>query len=243
MFSVFICEDDATHRQKIVEIVRNCILIEDLRLPFALITDNPDDVLNYLAENPKTCGLYFLDVDLGHEMNGIALATQIRKLDSSGKIIFVTVQADLSHVTFTYKIEALDYIVKDDVDGFETRIRDCIKIAYERHTSDNNLEKKTYKIKVESRVMKFNQDDIMFISSSDISHILTLHLDNAHISFSGSLKDVQASLPDFYRTHKSCLINPKNVKQVWKSTREVEMINEERAPIAVRKIKELLNAI
>ena len=52
--------------------------------------------------------------DLGADINGINLGEEIRQLDPTGYIIFITTHAELSHLTFKYKVEALDYIIKDD---------------------------------------------------------------------------------------------------------------------------------
>lgn len=243
MFPIFICEDDPAHRQKIEKVVRNFIMIEDFDMKLTLTTANPIDILDYLERNPKTTGLYFLDVDLGHEMTGIGLAAKIREIDSLGKIVFITTHGEMSYLTFLYKVEALDYIIKDHPEGIDQRVRECIKIAHESHINDQNPEKKIYKIKVEDRVMVINQDDIMFISSSEVPHMLTLHLDNAHIDYIGTLKEAEAILPDFYRCHKSYLINPKNVQEIHKSSSEVEMINEEIALVSVRKMRGLINLI
>jgi len=243
MLPIFICEDDLAQQQKIEKIIRNFVMIENLDMEITLVTDNPDDILNYLEENPKTTGLYFLDVDLGHELTGIGLGARIRKKDDLGKIIYITAHGQMSHLTFTYKVEALDYILKDCPDGIEQRIRDCIKIAHASYLNDQSKEKKIYKVNVEDRVTVIDQDDIMFISSSDVPHMLILHLDNSHIDFSGSLKEAEAALPDFYRCHKSYLVNPKNVREVHKSTNEVEMVNEELALVSVRKMKGLINLI
>jgi len=243
MLSIFICEDDVAQRQKMEKIVRNYVMIEDLGMEIALITDNPIDVLNYLEKNPKTKGLYFLDVDLGHEMTGIGLAAKIREVDDLGKIVFVTTHGELSYLTFMYKVEALDYIIKDNPSGIQQRVCDCIKVAHERYLNDNNPEKKNYKVKVEDRVLAIDQDDIMFIESSDIPHMLVLHLDNSQIEYYGSLKEVESVLPSFYRCHKSYIINPRNIKEIYKSTNEVEMVNEEICLVSVRKMKGLVSLI
>ena len=243
MLSIFICEDDLAQRQRMEKIVRDYVMIEDLGMEVALVTDNPMEVLNYLEKNPKTTGLYFLDVDLGHEMTGIGLAAKIREIDDLGKIIFVTTHGELSYLTFMYKVEALDYIIKDNPEGIDQRVRDCIKIAHGRYLNDNNPEKKIYKVKVEDRVLAIDHDDIMFIESSDIPHMLILHLDNSQIEYYGSLREVEEVLPTFYRCHKSYVVNPRNIKEIYKSTNEVEMINEEICLVSVRKMKGLVSLL
>jgi len=241
--SIFICEDDLAQRQTLEKIIRDYIMIEDLALEIVLITANPMDILNYLEENPKTIGLYFLDVDLGHEVTGIGLATKIREIDDLGKIVFVTTHGELSYLTFMYKVEALDYIVKDNPGGIRQRVRDCIKIAYERYLNDKNPEKKIYRVKVGDRVLAIDRDEIMFIESSDVPHMLILHLDNSQIEYYGSLKEVEEALPMFYRCHKSYVVNPRNIKEIYKSTNEVEMVNEEICLVSVRKMKGLTGLI
>jgi len=243
MLLIFICEDDLAQRQKMEKIVRDYVMIEDLGMEVALVADNPMDVLGYLEKNPKTTGLYFLDVDLGHEMSGINLAAKIREIDDLGKIVFVTTHAELSFLTFTYKVEAMDYIIKDIPEGIRQRVRDCIKVAHERYLSDKNSEKKIYKVKVEDRMLAVDHDDIMFIESSDVPHMLILHLDNGQIEYYGSLKEVEEALPTFYRCHKSYIVNPRNIKEIYKSTNEVEMVNEEICLVSVRKMRGLVSLL
>ena len=241
MLSIIICEDDLAQLQQMEKIIRDYVMIEDLGIEVVLATDNPIDVLDYLEKNPQTTGLYFLDVDLGHEVTGIGLAAKIREIDDMGKIVFVTTHGELTYLTFMYKVEALDYIIKDNPEGIRDRVYDCIKIAHERYLNDKNPEKKIYKVKIEDRVLAIDQDDIMFIESSDIPHMLILHLDNSQIEYYGSLKDIEVALPNFYRCHKSYIINPNNIKEINKSTNEVEMVNDEICLVSVRKMKGLLS--
>ncbi|EOH8714631.1 response regulator, partial [Enterococcus faecalis] len=110
MLSVIICEDNPKQRKRIETIIKNYIMIEDLDMELTLSTDDPQQVLEHVKDDPKQVRLYFFDVDLQHELSGIALAYEIRKIDNIGKIIFVTTHSEMSYLTFTYKIEAMDYI-------------------------------------------------------------------------------------------------------------------------------------
>ncbi|MGH2251757.1 response regulator, partial [Enterococcus faecalis] len=107
--------------------------------------------------------LYFFDVDLQHELSGIALAYEIRKIDNIGKIIFVTTHSEMSYLTFTYKIEAMDYIIKDIPEEIDRRVRECIKVAHERYLSDIVSNKvKFFKVKVGDTIRSIPYDEIMF---------------------------------------------------------------------------------
>jgi len=91
-------------------IVRKHIATEDVEMELVLSPACPADVLGYVGKHPDTNGLYFLDIGLQHEMNGIKLATKNREIDTNATIVFVTTHEELSHLVFRYKIEALDYI-------------------------------------------------------------------------------------------------------------------------------------
>ncbi|WP_258379417.1 response regulator [Enterococcus plantarum] len=108
MLSIIICEDDWRQRQTIETYVKNYIMMESLDMELVFSTGNPLEVLEFVKSKPQMIGLYFFDVDLQHEMSGLTLAAEIRKYDDLGKIVFVTTHGELSYLTFTYKIEAMD---------------------------------------------------------------------------------------------------------------------------------------
>lgn len=77
MLDVFVCEDNAIQRATIVQTIQNTILIEELDMRLALDTGNPYVLLEKLEASSST-GIYFLDIDLGSNINGMKLAQQIR---------------------------------------------------------------------------------------------------------------------------------------------------------------------
>ena len=113
MIKIFICEDNKNQQEKFKDIISNIIIIENYDMEIELVTENPYEVLEHIKEN-TTSGLYFLDVDLHSKINGIQLAEKIRKYDPRGFIVFVTTHAEMSYLTFMYKVEAMDYIIKDN---------------------------------------------------------------------------------------------------------------------------------
>ncbi|WP_260484812.1 response regulator [Listeria booriae] len=133
MIEVFICEDEDNQRAEIVKYVESYIMIEEFDMQLALATGDPEELLSYVQLSGEGMGLYFLDVDLKHaHLDGLSLAQQIREYDPRGFIVFITTHAELSYLTFTYKVEAMDYIIKDDFDKVRNRIFDCLKSVEER---------------------------------------------------------------------------------------------------------------
>ena len=240
MLSIFICEDHEGQRKTLETTIIHHVNDKKLDMELVLSTNDPLSILDYLEKNPEITGLYFLDVDLGHEMNGITLGAKIRELDDLGKIVFVTTHGELSYMTFRYKVEAMDYIVKDEPLTMIKRVEDCIEIAYERHVNDRNPNKEIYTVKIQDRVLRYPYEDIMFIKTSEYPHMLTLHLRNGELEYYGSLSEVENVIPSFYRCHKSVVVNPKNVIKINKQKREAFFINEDKCKISRRCLKTLI---
>jgi len=243
MLSIFICEDDKAQRKSLEYTVVQHVLDKELNMKLVLSTHNPLAILKYLEENPEVKGLYFLDVDLGHEMNGITLGAKIRELDDLGKIVFVTTHEELAYMAFKYKVEAMDYIIKDELGKVFRRVEECVEIAYQRHVNDRNPNKEIYTVKIKDRVLTYPYEEIMFIKASEIPHMLTLHLKNAQLEYYGRLIEVEKAIPSFYRCHKSVIANPKNIRDINKFMKEAEFINEEKCPVSRRHMKGLIEIV
>lgn len=136
MLPVFICEDNRMQRERLTKYIEDYIMVEHFDMKLELSTGDPFELVSRMPTH-QGMGLYFLDIDLGQpDMNGFELAQEIRKFDPRGFIIFITTHAELSYMTFTYKVEALDYIIKDDIDLLHDRVLACMKQAEERISND-----------------------------------------------------------------------------------------------------------
>lgn len=113
MLNIFVCEDNPAQRQAIVQIIQNTVLIEELDMRLVLETADPYELLEKAASSQDT-GIYFLDIDLSSSINGLQLAQQIRLCDPRGFIIFITAHSELSFMTFQYRVEAMDFVLKDN---------------------------------------------------------------------------------------------------------------------------------
>jgi two-component system response regulator AgrA len=170
------------------------------------------------------------------------LASKIRELDSSSKIVFITSHDELSHLTFRYHIEALDYIVKDTKD-IKERIEECLTLAYSNYQNSTS-ETEFYEIQSVEGVRKIPFRDIMFFETHHRHYRLILHLKSGRIEFNSTLSKVEEQIESgFFRTHKSFFVNIKNIRQVNKLERTVEMTNGEIALVSRNKVKDLLNAV
>lgn len=60
-------------------------------------------MLEYINEYNIQGGTYYLDIDLGQEMNGIDLADKIRTIDVTGKFTFITTHEEMAPLTLKRK--------------------------------------------------------------------------------------------------------------------------------------------
>lgn len=209
MLNIFVCEDNEVQRRTIVQIIQNTVLIEELDMQLVLDAGDPYILLERVKTSQNT-GIYFLDIDLGSNMNGLKLAQQIRLYDPRGFIIFVTAHCELSYMTFQYRVEAMDFVLKDNPAEAKVKIRECLLNAMERYTLQTNRTHKVYTIEINGRKISVDYDDILFFETSGNIHKLILHGKDRQIEFSGTMKELADTLgSDFVRCHRSFLVNKK----------------------------------
>lgn len=243
MLSVYICEDNSNQRKKMEQFVTDFIMIEALDMELVLSTDDPEEILSYVQQNPEKVGLYFLDIDLGHQMNGMTLASELREIDDLGKIVFVTTHAEMSFLTFTYKIEAMDFIIKEETDQLQAKVQSCVKTAYQRYVTDRSGKKKLFQLKIGDTQQSLPINEIIAFEASTSAHRLILYTEDSEIEFYDTMKNLEQILPDFFRSHKYYLINLYHVSQLKKQERVVEMSNGMECFVSVRAIPKLAKVL
>lgn len=243
MLNVYICEDDKVERDNIEKLIDSSIIIENYDMQIGLSTSNPDELIEHISCN-KGSGLYFLDVDLKNKINGIRLAEKIREYDPRGFIVFVTTHAEMSYLTFVYKVEAMDYIIKDTYENIRERIHKCIINANKKYIAKTTELQKNFTLRIQDKIISIEYDDILFFETSPTIHKIILHGVDRNVEFYGNMKDVEEKLDDrFCRCHRSYLINKNNIKEVNRDERVIYMKNGEECLASTRLIKSLINYI
>lgn len=241
MIDVYVCEDSAKQRELISRYVKSAILIQEYDMKFNIATADPDEIIERIKISKNT-GLYFLDIDLQTDMNGLALAREIREYDPRGFIIFVTSHSEMSFLTFQYKVEALDFILKDDPKMLQHRICDCIENVHTRYMKVTKGEGKTITITRGGRKITLEYNRIMFFQTSTNEHKLIVHTENKSIEFFGKMKDIETEVgDDFIRCHRAYLVNKKNIKEVNYAEKLIIMKNQMSCPISYRMLGRVKN--
>lgn len=236
---IVICEDDRFQLERTKEIIENFAMMEDNGMKVVLATTNPHDVVSFLQNEKADC--YFLDIDLKDEITGITLGSKIREDDPIASLVYITTHAEMSFLTFIYKLAALDFIIKDNPDTLKEKILSTLKEAHRRYLKLGEQESvQKLQIKTTGRTHNIDFQDIYFFEASPDSHKIILHLENEHIEFYGRLKNFEGLHSDLYRCHKSFIVNKSKIKNIDLKERSIMLDNGELCYASARLIKGLL---
>ena len=225
MLKVFVCEDNPVQLEHITSCIRNYITIENLLATVALATDSPNKIINYL-ENNRVPGMYFLDLYIKNEMNGIELATVIRKYDPRGFIVFITVDEKSRDLTFIHGVEAMDYIVKGSADCYD-RIRKCLLIAHTRYVAKATPLQLRFAFKSSKDNLKvIDFSEICYFKLSDITHKIELYTDYDRYIFRSSLAKLEQELSEnFFRCSRCAIVNINKIVSIDAKKSELKLEN------------------
>ena len=151
MIDIFICEDNKKQLNLFQKYISNLILMEGFDMQIVQATADPHVILKEIRTAENT-GLFFLDIDLKSDMDGLALAQRIRQIQPRCFIVFITSHSEMSFLTFQYKAEALDFIVKDSTEHIKAKIHECLLDVSSKYTSLNNSITRTFTVVPQNKV-------------------------------------------------------------------------------------------
>lgn len=227
MLSIYICDDELTMRATLSKEIKRQILIGEYDMNIALACGTPEALLDAIRPDPKRA-IYFLDVDLKQndtEKNGFWLGKEIRKLDPTGFLIYVTSFEDLAFQTFRYHLEALDYIVKGDMLTMIPAIRTCLSTIAERLSKEHSDSSDAYfTVKLADSMRHIPLSDIVCLETSGRTHRILLYTEQERLDFIGRLSELSEKLGDkFLRCHRSFLVNTEKIASVDFKSNELTM--------------------
>lgn len=239
MIDVYICEDIKEQREAVERYVKAALVIQEYDMKLKIATDDPERIMEQV-KNSKNTGLYFLDIDLHADKNGLMLAKEIREYDPRGFIVFVTSHSEMSFLTFKYKVEALDFILKDEPKKLQHRIYECIEHVNEKYMKITRGLGKTITITRGGRKLTLQYDNIMFFETSSNEHKIIVHTENKNIEFFGKMKDIEDEVGiEFIRCHRAYLVNKKNIKEINYADKQIIMSNQAVCPISHRMMRQV----
>ncbi|MDL2301101.1 LytTR family DNA-binding domain-containing protein [Lachnospiraceae bacterium OttesenSCG-928-D06] len=244
MIPIYLCDDDPVWLTKISNMIKSFLSTSmDPNMNIVSSHTTPDSLLSDLLANPPRQGIYFLDILLRSNIDGLDLALKIREIDPRGFIVFVTTNSEMALKTFEYHLEVLDYVVKDQRD-IEQQVFKCLSHIREIYHSLERLPTDKIVIHSSPTNLILTVSEILFIETIKGTHKRLIHSMNSLDETEASLSTLQKQLgEDFIFCHKSFLINLRQVVKINRERRVVIMKNKEECLCSIRHLPEVSKRI
>lgn len=166
--------------------------------------------------------IYILDIEVPGK-TGLELARKIRNTgDWTSPIIIITSHEEFKTVGYTAKILMLNFITKNEL--LEKDLYETLEVALEINMSNKSL---CYTNKGELYHIPYK--DILYIEKSLNDNICYVVTKNNSYNIRKTIITLEKELSDdrnFVKTHRSCIVNLKNIKHVDFENNIIDFINK-----------------
>lgn len=224
MINIVICEDELEQRNIIKKYIND--IFKGISAKFELLEfESAEEFLLNKIEF-KNVDIFILDIKM-NGMSGMDLARLIRKKDDISEIIFITSLVD--YIQEGYTVRAYRYLLKPiNYEEIKNHLLSCI--------NDINKKKDNFMmIENKGMVHKVPINEIMYIEV--IKKEITIHTKHTNYKTKSSMDKVEKELEkfNFYRCHKSYLVNMKYIETIDKN--EI-IINGNKIPVSKHRISD-----
>ena len=217
-----IYEDEKEYSERYKNVIYKLLGPTTLNYKIIEINEYNDENKEKL-DNIEGNKVYILDIEVNGK-NGLDLARKIRKSgDWTSPIIIVTSHEEFKHVGYTGKILMLNFISKDQ--KLEKDLYESLEVALEINMANKSL---CYTNKGELYHIPYQ--DILYIEKSLNDNICNVVTKNNIYNIRKTIIDLEKKLSDdinFVKTHRSCIVNIKNIKFVDFEKNIISFINKE----------------
>ena len=218
MLSFVLCDDNYGAIDKLSKMLNSIIISHNLKAQITYTTNNPEDLLQYLKDNPTD--VLLLDIDLKSSTTGLQIAEQIREIDKNIYIIFVTGHFEFGMVAYKYK--TFDFLQKPLT---KERFEETILRLY----SDIFGSSSRY-IRLDNDKTVIKENSIRFIKKEGMKVIF--HTDTRDYETYSSFNKISGMLPNnFVRCHKSYIVNVSKITDIDLSENEISFTNNDKCYI------------
>ena len=224
MINIVICEDELEQRNIIKKYIND--ISKGISVKFELLEfESAEEFLLNKIEF-KNVDIFILDINM-NGMSGMDLARLIREKDDISEIIFVT--SLLDYIQEGYTVRAYRYLLKPiNYEELKTHLLSCINDIKKKKDNFMMIENKGI-------VHKVPINEIMYIEVAKKE--LTIYAKENSYKTKSSMDKIEKELEkfDFYRCHKSYLVNMKYIETIDKN--EI-IINGNKIPVSKHRISD-----
>lgn len=235
--NIYICDDSIQEANVVKKEVKNFSLFSDNEVNIKEIFTNPEELLTDFQKNNEGTNIFILDINYNiQDLNGLILAQRIKEIDPNAFIIFVTSHAEFSFLTFEYRIGAIDYIIKDIQKNWAREIFDCLKTIENRLIKLSERNENIIVLETSIDIKRLPIREILFFESSKTNKLSVTTFNSQYTVNKKNLKTLEEELsPQFWRCHRSYLINTKHIVATDKNKSHVILKNNFSIPVSGRK--------
>ncbi len=228
MLRVCICDDEKIQRSELKSIINRELELKEVDFSIEESKDG-ETLMSVLAKDKNYFDIIFLDIEM-YGIDGVETARQIRALNDTVVIIFVTGFAD--YVFDGYEVKALNYILKPYK---KEKIADVLSEALKQIDAIQN---KFFIVQLNSNSYKLYLNDIIYFISD--KRKIKVKTEGNTYEFYGKLDDIEKELPNFFiRIHQRYLVNLNFVSSIENNYIE---INGEKLPISRNRYQDVMIA-
>ena len=217
MVRFIICEDNKDFREKIASIVNKVMMPYNYEYKISKFEEYNKDLEDIiLIKNERK--IYILDIELP-EISGLEIASEIREEDRESDIIFITSHPECQNDIFYSRLLALDYINKDRLwaDRMENTLIYILKLINKKEVLSFTFNYNSYRLPI---------DEILYIEKVQDNQKCTINMeDGSKYEINDTISSLKNKLgPNFYQSHKSCLVNIEKIKRINYSDNTITFI-------------------
>lgn len=206
MLHFVVCDDNVAVRENVNKVITKLMLPTDVEYK-TLMFSQYDKNFSQLIDKKVGKKIYILDVEI-NSYSGLDIARKIREKDWESIIIILTAHYELAYDAFKNRLMLLDFISK--FDNYEHNLYDVLKLALK--ASDV---KKQLAVESNRTLYKIDMDDILYIMKDTARRNSIIKTFSKEYSVPLTLSEITTMLPEnFVQTHRACIINRENVKNI-----------------------------
>lgn len=225
MIKIGLCDDEINIVKGIAKIIESSLINLNISAEIVLVTNSQEQVLDAIKN--KEIDILFLDVDFKNTgKNGIKFARELRQINKTFRLIFLTAHFEYSLLAF--KCKTFDYILKPITRQNLVPVLKRLKEDIENCSNDFLKVNKNFIIRT---------SDILFIERNKSKAVV--HTANSYYESCFSLNTVQKCLPNsFIRVHRSYIVNQDQIQTIDKENKVVNFHNNKSCPVKQLGFKE-----
>lgn len=206
MFRIFVCDDEEIFRKHLEQLLEDYLKVRIKSYEIQYFSSAEE----LLKANYEQCDMFCLDVEIGTNANGIDLARKIRMKNFKADIIFTTSHPEEAH--YAFEVNALRYLLKPIQEEQLYKALDLILKKRKERLS------KLITLNQGQRFFQLPFGEILYFETVDRK--LRAVTVNKEYLIDNKINEVDKSLSDknFFRIHKSYLINLAYVKEYDQTT-------------------------